>query len=52
VLDVLAGITCGLTGIALFNYLYGWVGWFRGLVKKWIAALQAPAPEATPLAAR
>ena len=52
VLDVLAGITCGLTGITLFNYLFGRVGWFRGLVKKWIAALQAPAPEVTPLAAR
>jgi membrane-associated phospholipid phosphatase len=52
VLDVLAGITCGLTGITLFNYLYGRVGWFRGLVKKWIAALQTPAPEVTPLAAR
>lgn len=51
VLDVLAGITCGLTGIALFNYLYGRVGWFRGLVKKWVVALEAPAPEATPLAA-
>jgi hypothetical protein len=45
VLDVLAGITCGLTGIALFNYLYGNVGWFRSLVKKWIAALEAPAPK-------
>jgi inositol phosphorylceramide synthase catalytic subunit len=43
VLDVLAGITCGLTGIALFNYLYGQVGWFRGMVKKWIAALESPA---------
>jgi membrane-associated phospholipid phosphatase len=45
VLDVLAGITCGLTGIALFNYLYGSVGWFRGMVKKWIAALESPASD-------
>jgi inositol phosphorylceramide synthase catalytic subunit len=28
VLDVLAGICCGLTGIALFNYLYKYSGWF------------------------
>jgi len=31
VLDVLAGITCGLTGIALFNYLYG-----RNSFRRWI----------------
>jgi len=44
VLDVLAGITCGLTGIALFNYLYGRVGWFKRAVKRWIAALEKPVP--------
>jgi membrane-associated phospholipid phosphatase len=44
VLDVLAGITCGLTGITLFNYLYGRVGWFNRAVKRWIAALEKPVP--------
>jgi inositol phosphorylceramide synthase catalytic subunit len=44
VLDVLAGITCGLTGIALFNYLYGSVGWFRGMVGRWIDAISAQSP--------
>lgn len=33
VLDVLAGIGCGLAGIALFNTLYARTGWFRGFVK-------------------
>ncbi len=33
VLDVLAGITCGVCGIALFNYLFGNVGWFTRMVK-------------------
>ncbi len=33
VLDVLAGIVCGLVGISLFNYLYGAAGWFRGFVR-------------------
>jgi hypothetical protein len=42
VLDVLAGITCGLTGIALFNFLYGNVGWFNRLVEGWIRAVDRP----------
>ena len=42
VLDVLAGITCGLTGIALFNYLYGNVGWFGRFVKGCIRAVSEP----------
>jgi membrane-associated phospholipid phosphatase len=29
VLDVLAGIGCGVAGIGLFNFLYERVGWFR-----------------------
>ena len=33
VLDVLAGICCGLTGITLFNYLFKKVGWFNRFVK-------------------
>jgi hypothetical protein len=33
VLDVLAGICCGLTGITLFNYLFKKVGWFSRFVK-------------------
>ncbi|HMH23434.1 MAG TPA: phosphatase PAP2 family protein [Puia sp.] len=33
VLDVLAGIGCGLTGITLFNYLYRNVGWFTRFVQ-------------------
>jgi hypothetical protein len=42
VLDVLAGITCGLTGIALFNYLYGNIGWVTRVVKGWIRAVERP----------
>ena len=42
VLDVLAGISCGLTGIALFNYLYGRVGWFKRGVKAWVRMITAP----------
>jgi inositol phosphorylceramide synthase catalytic subunit len=36
VLDVLAGITCGLVGVNLFNYLYLNVEWVRRTVKRWI----------------
>lgn len=43
VLDVLAGITCGLTGIALFNFLYGNVGWFTRFVKGCVRAISEPA---------
>lgn len=39
VLDVLAGIGCGLIGISLFNYLYGNWGWFRRTVESWIRAI-------------
>ncbi len=40
VLDVLAGIGCGLAGIGLFNLLYARVGWFNRLVNGWAMALQ------------
>lgn len=36
VLDVLAGIICGVVGISLFNYLYLNVGWVGRLVKGWV----------------
>ncbi|HEX9511779.1 MAG TPA: phosphatase PAP2 family protein [Puia sp.] len=42
VLDVLAGITCGLTGISLFNYLYGRRGGFYRFVQSCIAATSKP----------
>jgi inositol phosphorylceramide synthase catalytic subunit len=44
VLDVLAGIGCGIAGIALFNYLFGKLGWFTRLVRRWIRAVEAPGP--------
>jgi membrane-associated phospholipid phosphatase len=40
VLDVLAGIGCGIIGISLFNYLFGKVGWFSRLVRRWIRAVE------------
>jgi membrane-associated phospholipid phosphatase len=40
VLDILAGIACGLAGIALFNLLYLRLGWLNRLVKGWAQALQ------------
>src|ERR1700744_62395 len=42
VLDVLAGICCGIVGISLFSYLYGNAGWFTRGVQRWIRAVQAP----------
>src|ERR1700722_383626 len=42
VLDVLAGICCGVVGISVFNYLYGRVGWFRKAVQNWIQAVSKP----------
>lgn len=42
VLDVLAGICCGVVGISVFNYLYGRVGWFRRMVQGWIRAISVP----------
>jgi membrane-associated phospholipid phosphatase len=33
VLDVIAGICCGLAGISLFNYLYKNIGWFNSFVR-------------------
>ncbi len=42
VLDVLAGICCGVVGISVFNYLYGRVGWFRRMVQGWIRAVSVP----------
>ncbi|MHA4810967.1 phosphatase PAP2 family protein [Flavitalea flava] len=39
VLDVLAGIGCGISGIALFNYLYDRTGWFHRLAQRFIAAI-------------
>jgi len=41
-LDVLAGIACGLTGIALFNYLYGNIGWFTRFVKACVRKVSKP----------
>jgi hypothetical protein len=43
VLDVLAGIACGGTGIVLFNYLYGNVGGFRRWVER-CAIVLSPRP--------
>jgi inositol phosphorylceramide synthase catalytic subunit len=45
VLDVLAGITCGVCGIALFNLLFGNVGWFTRMVKGWIQVISAQSPQ-------
>ena len=42
VLDVLAGIACGLVGISLFNYLYGTVGWFRAFIWAYAEKISAP----------
>jgi membrane-associated phospholipid phosphatase len=42
VLDVVAGISCGIIGILLFQYLYRNVGWFTRIVKRWIRAVEAP----------
>ena len=39
VLDVLAGIGCGIAGIALFDYGYAKLGWFRRLLGKWVRAV-------------
>ena len=41
VLDVLAGITCGVMGIAVFNYLIGRVGWFNRMVERWIKGVSS-----------
>ena len=43
VLDVLAGILCGLAGIGLFNLLYGRVGGFRRWVER-CAIVLSPRP--------
>ncbi|MBN9383645.1 MAG: inositol phosphorylceramide synthase [Chitinophagaceae bacterium] len=43
VLDVLAGIACGLTGIGLFNFLYSRVGGFRRWVER-CAIVLSPRP--------
>jgi hypothetical protein len=42
VLDVLAGINCGLIGIIVFNYLYSRVGWFRSFVRAYTKKISAP----------
>jgi hypothetical protein len=42
VLDVLAGICCGIVGISLFSYLYDRVGWFGRMVNGWIRAIGVP----------
>jgi membrane-associated phospholipid phosphatase len=41
VLDVLAGICCGIAGIALFTFMFDRVGWFNRLVQRWIDAVSA-----------
>jgi hypothetical protein len=43
VLDVLAGITCGILGILLFQVMYRNVGWFTRLIKRWVRAVTDPA---------
>jgi inositol phosphorylceramide synthase catalytic subunit len=40
VLDVIAGICCGLLGISLFNYLYRGTRWFRSFVKGYISTTE------------
>ncbi|HTR29793.1 MAG TPA: phosphatase PAP2 family protein [Puia sp.] len=40
VVDVLAGICCGLAGIGLFNLLFAKAGWLRRLVTGWARALE------------
>ncbi len=42
VLDVLAGITCGVTGILLFNLLYGNIGWFTRFVQNCVRKISEP----------
>jgi membrane-associated phospholipid phosphatase len=42
VLDVLAGILVGLTGISLFNFLYLKVGWVGRPIKRWIRGISEP----------
>ncbi|HVS96369.1 MAG TPA: phosphatase PAP2 family protein [Puia sp.] len=39
VLDVVAGILCGLAGISLFDYAYAKAGWLNGLVRRWARAV-------------
>jgi hypothetical protein len=41
VLDVLAGIACGVAGMLFFDLLYVRWGWFNRLVKGWAQALRA-----------
>ena len=40
VVDVVAGIGCGLAGIGLFNLLFAKAGWLRRLVTGWARALE------------
>jgi hypothetical protein len=40
VVDVIAGIGCGLAGIGLFNLLYAKAGWLNRLVTGWARALE------------
>jgi hypothetical protein len=42
VLDVLAGIACGCCGIALFNFLFERVGWFRRFVEGCVKRVSKP----------
>jgi hypothetical protein len=48
VLDVIAGITCGIIGIGIFQLLYRKVGWFMQIVKRWVSAV-TPRSAAAPL---
>lgn len=45
VLDVLAGIACGIVGISLFQYLYRNIGWFTRFVQGCIRAVSARSPQ-------
>jgi hypothetical protein len=49
VLDVLAGITCGLTGIGLFNVLYNRVAAFRGFVSAYARLISPRSISRSPL---
>ena len=42
VLDVLAGITCGIIGIQLFQYWYRKGGGFTRVIRRWVRAVEAP----------
>jgi hypothetical protein len=48
VLDVLAGITCGIAGIGLFQYLYRKGGGFTRMIQRFIRAIETPTFDRSP----